>query len=158
MDFSVEKETATVKVKREFAAPVDKVWAAWTRAELLDQWWAPKPWQARTKVLDFREGGMWLYAMIGPDGSEEYCRADYHAINPKENYQYEDYFCDANGQMKQTPLNSEWSVSFASKGDQTMVDIVIRHKSLEDLETIISMGFREGFTSGMENLDELLAQ
>jgi hypothetical protein len=60
--------------------------------------------------------------------------------------------------MKQTPLNSKWSVSFASKGDQTMVDIVIRHKSLEDLETIISMGFREGFTSGMENLDELLAQ
>jgi uncharacterized protein YndB with AHSA1/START domain len=82
MDFSVEKETATVKVKREFAAPIDKVWAAWTRAELLDQWWAPKPWQARTKVLDFREGGMWLYAMIGPDGIEEYCRADYHVENP----------------------------------------------------------------------------
>jgi PhnB protein len=39
-----------------------------------------------------------------------------------------------------------------------MVEIVIKHKNLEDLVTIIEMGFKEGFTAGMENLDEVLAQ
>ena len=158
MDFSVEKETATVKVKREFAATIDRVWAAWTQAELLDQWWAPKPWKARTKLMDFRPGGYWLYAMVGPDGTEEYCRADYHSISPKENFQYEDYFCDSSGVMKQTPLNSKWSISFSVLGEHTLVDIVIRHKNPEDLETIIAMGFQEGFTAGMQNLDEVLSQ
>lgn len=158
MDFSVEKETATVNVKREFAATVDKVWAAWTQAELLDQWWAPKPWKAQTKLMDFRVDGSWLYAMVGPDGSGEYCKADYHAISPKENFQYEDSFCDPNGVMKQTPLNSKWSVSFSAMGEHSMVEIVIKHKNLEDLVTIIEMGFKEGFTAGMENLDEVLAQ
>ena len=68
MNFSVDKENNRVNVEREFAAPVGKVWAAWTQQELLDQWWAPRPWKARTKSMDFREGGTWLYAMVGPRG------------------------------------------------------------------------------------------
>ena len=43
MDFSVDKENKRISVKREFAAPLSRVWAAWTESELLDQWWAPKP-------------------------------------------------------------------------------------------------------------------
>ena len=36
-------------VVRDFDAPVDLVWRAWTESELLDLWWAPKPWRAQTK-------------------------------------------------------------------------------------------------------------
>ena len=42
-DFKVNKENNSIQVEREFAADLDLVWAAWTTAELLDQWWAPKP-------------------------------------------------------------------------------------------------------------------
>lgn len=42
-DFSVNKENKTIHVTREFAANRELVWKAWTTAELLDQWWAPKP-------------------------------------------------------------------------------------------------------------------
>ncbi|MDZ7624970.1 MAG: SRPBCC domain-containing protein [Ignavibacteriaceae bacterium] len=61
MDFIVDKQNNKVKVTREFAAPLSKVWAAWTQSELLDQWWAPKPWKAKTKEMEFKEGGHWLY-------------------------------------------------------------------------------------------------
>jgi uncharacterized protein YndB with AHSA1/START domain len=61
-DFTVNKESKTIVVNREFAAPLSLVWDAWTKAELLDKWWAPKPYRTETKSLDFREGGMWLYA------------------------------------------------------------------------------------------------
>ena len=57
-------------VTREFAGTLEDVWEAWTDSNILDQWWAPKPWKAKTKTMDFREGGFWLYSMIGPDGSE----------------------------------------------------------------------------------------
>ncbi len=62
-DFIVNKENNTVNVKREFAADLQLVWDAWTKPELLDQWWAPKPYQTKTISMDFREGGMWLYYM-----------------------------------------------------------------------------------------------
>jgi uncharacterized protein YndB with AHSA1/START domain len=65
-DFLVDKESNTITVKREFAANRQLVWSAYTESELLDQWFAPKPWKARTKTMDFREGGHWLYAMVSP--------------------------------------------------------------------------------------------
>lgn len=49
MDFQVDKASKKIFVKREFTAPVEKVWAAWTQAELLDQWWAPKHGRLKPK-------------------------------------------------------------------------------------------------------------
>jgi uncharacterized protein YndB with AHSA1/START domain len=62
-DFTVDKNTATIYVTREFAADLDLVWDAFTKAEILDQWMGPKPWRVKTKEMDFREGGRWLYTM-----------------------------------------------------------------------------------------------
>jgi len=57
VNFSVDKENKVINVERAFAAPISKVWSAWTEREILDQWWAPKPWKAKTKSLDFSVGG-----------------------------------------------------------------------------------------------------
>lgn len=69
-DFVVNKDNNTIKISREFAAHISLVWDAYTTSEILDKWWAPKPWKARTKKMDFRVGGSWLYAMVGPAGEE----------------------------------------------------------------------------------------
>ena len=69
-DFVVNKENNTITVKREFAADRSLVWDAYTKPEILDQWWAPRPWKARTKTMDFRNGGHWHYAMVGREGEE----------------------------------------------------------------------------------------
>ena len=53
-DFSVNKENKTITVKREFAASLPLVWDAYTKSEILDQWWAPKPWKAKTKTMNER--------------------------------------------------------------------------------------------------------
>ena len=67
LEFIKDVTNKKVTVIRHFDAPVDHVWRAWTEVDLLDQWWAPKPWKAETKTMDFRSGGSWLYAMIGPE-------------------------------------------------------------------------------------------
>jgi uncharacterized protein YndB with AHSA1/START domain len=51
MDFVVDKSNNIITVKREFAAELPLVWDAYTKSEILDQWWAPKPWKARTKTM-----------------------------------------------------------------------------------------------------------
>jgi uncharacterized protein YndB with AHSA1/START domain len=155
MDFSVDKKSKKIKVEREFAAPIAKVWAAWTESKLLDQWWAPKPWQTRTKTMDFRVGGHWLYAMVGPDNSSQYCRADYKSINPLKSYSGLDAFCDENGNIDQSFPRSLWNIKFNDNSESTVVSIEIEYNELSDLEKIIELGFKEGFTAAMENLDDL---
>lgn len=156
MDFSVDKENKKISIKREFAAPLSKVWAAFTESEILDQWWAPKPWQAQTKYMDFRVGGYWIYAMIGPDGTKQWSRADYTAITPLKSYTGKDAFCDENGNVDYAFPVSFWTNDFRETSDATMVSIEIKYDKIADLEKYIEMGFKEGLTAAMENLDELL--
>lgn len=158
MDFSIDKENSTVHVKRAFAAPVADVWAAWTEPALLDQWWAPKPWKARTKTMDFSVGGQRLYAMVGPAGEEHWALAEYSSISPRDNFRFLDAFCNEEGTINQDFPRSDWSVDFAADTqDSTVVHVTIKHKTLEDLEAIIKMGFKEGFTIAMEGLDAIFA-
>jgi uncharacterized protein YndB with AHSA1/START domain len=156
LNFSVDKENKKIKVEREFAAPVSKVWAAWTESQLIDQWWAPKPWKARTKTMDFRVGGSWLYAMTGPEGEESWCRADYKSITPLKSFTGEDAFCDANGNINNDFPRAYWTVEFKEKSNSTYVYVEIRFKELADVEKYIAMGFKEGFLAALENLDALL--
>ena len=56
-DFTVDKAAQTVSITREFDAALSLVWDAYTKQEILDQWWAPKPWASKTKVMNFEVGG-----------------------------------------------------------------------------------------------------
>ncbi|MES2512919.1 MAG: SRPBCC domain-containing protein [Bacteroidota bacterium] len=156
VDFSVNKENNTITVKREFAADVALVWDAYTKSEILDQWWAPKPWKAKTKTMDFREGGHWLYAMVGPQGEEHWSRADYQTVKSQKTFTGVDGFTDENGTINKEMPQSKWEVTFTGKGDVTLVEFQITFPDLTQLEETIKMGFKEGLLSAMENLDALL--
>lgn len=157
-DFTVNKENNTVNVKREFAASLSLVWDAWTKAEILDQWWAPKPWKAETKQLDFREGGVWLYAMVGPENERHWAKAEYKAIDAKKLLSWLDAFCDENGAENPDMPRSLWTNTFAEDNGITTVSISIKHNNYKDIETILEMGFKEGFTMGLNNLEEFLSK
>lgn len=156
-DFSVNKENKTITVKRVFAAELSLVWDAYTKSEILDQWWAPKPWKARTKTLDFREGGHWLYAMLGPEGEEHWAIANYKSIQVQKKFTGLDAFSDAEGKVNKELPQSKWEVNFTGKGHITLVEFHISYDDLAQLEATIQMGFKEGLTIAMEGLDELLA-
>ncbi|MBR9999709.1 MAG: SRPBCC domain-containing protein [Cyclobacteriaceae bacterium] len=157
MKFSVDKENKKINVEREFSAPISKVWTAWTESRILDQWWAPKPWKVRTRTMDFREGGYWLYAMAGPDGTEHWCRADFKSVVPLKSYSGLDAFCDENGNIDDSFPRSVWNVEFRELQNSTEVSVQITYEKLADLEKIIEMGFKEGFTAALENLDDLFS-
>ena len=155
-EFSVDRENNSISVQREFDAPLAVVWDAYTKSEILDQWWAPKPWKARTKSMDFREGGRWIYAMAGPEGEEHWAVADYKKIEPQKMFSGLDAFADANGNVNKDMPQSEWKVKFFDKGQTTLVTIDINYGSLSQLEETIKMGFKDGLRIAMEGLDDLL--
>jgi PhnB protein len=145
-------------VERDFDASVEQVWRTWTEKELLDQWWAPKPWKAETKTMDFREGGMWLYAMVGPDATRIWARVDYKKIERHKSFTAVDAFCDENGVKNNDFPSMNWKNEFIKTSGGTKVNIEITFANETDLNKILEMGFEAGFTAALENLDELLLQ
>ncbi len=155
-DFIVNKKTNTVNIKREFDANLPLVWEAWTNPEILDQWWAPKPYRTETKSMDFREGGMWLYAMVSPENEKHWCKNDYYKIIEHEMFAGFDAFCDENGYVNTNMPRTNWINVFTEADDKTMVNITATYEKLSDLEKVIEMGFEQGFTMALENLDQYL--
>jgi uncharacterized protein YndB with AHSA1/START domain len=153
-DFTVDKAAKKVFITREFDADLSLVWDAFTKAEILDQWVAPKPWTAKTKVMDFRVGGRRFYAMISPEGQERWAIQRYTSITPKTNFKMFNAFADEN-ENPELP-GSEWDYTFSEKDGKTTVHIVIYNESLERMERMIAMGFTEGFKMSMVNLEGLL--
>ncbi|MEO8233916.1 MAG: SRPBCC domain-containing protein [Flavobacterium sp.] len=154
-DFSVDKSTKTVSIIREFDAELSLVWDAYTKQEILDQWWAPKPWESRTKVMNFEVGGRRFYAMVSPEGLERWSLQKYTSITLKTNFKVYNAFADKD-ENPELP-GSEWDLSFSEQNGKTKVSVSIYNESLERLEKMIEMGFKEGFTMTMNYLEELLA-
>ncbi|MBC8032981.1 MAG: SRPBCC domain-containing protein [Chitinophagaceae bacterium] len=157
---AISKDASNKKllVVREFDATPEEVWNAWTQSELLDQWWAPKPWKAKTKTMDFREGGLWLYAMVGPDGDAQYCRVDFETVDIYKTFTSIDAFCDENGVENTDFPKMHWKNEFIKTSTGTRVMIELSFDDEAGLEKVVAMGFNDGFTAALANLDELLAQ
>lgn len=155
-DFSVNKENNTVNIKREFNADRELVWAAWTSPEILDQWWAPKPYKSKTKVMEFKVGGRRFYAMVNPEGEEiGWHIQDYTSISPKTNFKFLSVFADKD-ENPHLP-GSDWDLTFSELNGTTTVQITIYNESRERMEKMIEMGFKEGFTMTLNELGTLLS-
>jgi len=154
--FSKDLQKKMITVVREFDAPLNLVWKAWTDSDILDQWWAPKPWKAETKTMDFRAGGHWLYFMKGPDGNGSWCSVEFGTITPRKSYTSSTAFCDEAGNKNMAFPMMEWHNTFSETGGVTSVKVEISFAKEADLQAIIAMGFEEGFKMGLGNLDEYL--
>src|SRR6187551_1570350 len=95
--FNQDTSNHKMLIEREFDGDLPIVWKAWTDDTILDEWWAPHPWKAVTKSMDFREGGAWLYYMQGPEGERHFCRADYLKIAALKKFEGQDSFTDEEG-------------------------------------------------------------
>jgi uncharacterized protein YndB with AHSA1/START domain len=158
-DFIVDKAAKTVYVTREFDAELPIVWDAFTKQEILDQWWAPKPWKSVTKSMDFKVGGRRFYAMVGPDGAgENWHIQEYTSITPKTNFKFLSVFADKD-ENRNLP-GSDWDLAFSETDGQgiTKVNITIYNESLERMEMMIEMGFKEGFTMTLNELATMLQE
>jgi uncharacterized protein YndB with AHSA1/START domain len=154
-DFTIDKSTKTALITREFDAELSLVWDAFTKAELLDQWVAPKPWSSKTKYMNFKVGGKRFYAMVSPEGTERWAIQEYTSITPKTNFKMYNAFADKDGNPELP--GSEWDHTFSEQNGTTKVHISIYNESLERLERMIEFGFTEGMKMSLSNLENLLA-
>ncbi len=155
-DFIIDNSENTVFIKREFAAEQILVWNAFTKQEILDQWWAPKPWLSKTRYMNFVVGGRRFYSMCSPDGEEHWSIQEFTLISPITNFKHISSFSDKDENIDINLPSSEWNLEFNEKQKITTVNISIKHKTSAALEKLLEMGFRGGITMIFNELDILL--
>ena len=155
-NITADMQKNRLTIRRSFDAPKALVWDCYTKAELLDQWFAPEPLKARTKSMEFREGGHWHFAMIDPDGNEYWARFDYEAIDPTDSYRARDAFSDETGAVNHDMPVSVWDVTFEETAPRTVVQIVASYESAEAMQSVRDMGMEDGLKSCLDRLDALL--
>jgi uncharacterized protein YndB with AHSA1/START domain len=158
-------ETRTLVIERVFDAPIDKVWAAWTRPELVSKWWGPKGFTSPDNKVDLREGGQYVFAMKGPAGSEwdkvMYSGGTYKEVVPLQKLVYTDSFMDKDGNKVSPteygmpddfPQDLLVTMLFEEAGDKTKV--TLRHAGLPDGEMSeqTEAGWNESFDKLADSL------
>lgn len=154
--YTILAEENKLIAERSFNAPKSKVWKYYTTSELLDKWWGPEPYKAVTKSFDFSEGGHWHYVMRGPEGDAHFCINNYKTINPEDSFTALDAFAHEDWSINVDMPGSDWEVTFTQNGELTDVKVVLTTQTREALETLETMGMKEGFDMGLNQLEALL--
>jgi uncharacterized protein YndB with AHSA1/START domain len=156
--FEADLAAKKIHVVREFNAPVEKVWRAFTEAELLERWIAPKPWTAKFKTLDFTVGGISLYAMISPEGHKHWVYDEFTDIADGSAISTVGVGCDGEGNPNTDGPKSYKDTKFVFiEGARTIVYTVITFEDEATIKWFVKGGFKEGTIMTFEMLDELLA-
>jgi uncharacterized protein YndB with AHSA1/START domain len=140
---------------RAFAAPRQRVWDAFTRAEHLAHWWGPRGFSLDPNRMDFRVGGTWHYAMVSDFMPPSWGKMVYLEIDAPVRFVATDCFSDETG--ANIPPESIGTYEFEDQGDTTLVRMVTTYPDAEGLRTVIEMGMVEGMGSTLDRLDDLLA-
>ncbi|HEY8929340.1 MAG TPA: SRPBCC domain-containing protein [Mucilaginibacter sp.] len=156
--FETDLAAKKIYISREFNAPVEKVWRAWTEPDLIEKWIAPKPWKAETKIMDLTVGGIWQYAMVGTEGQRFWVYAVFTAIEKGSVISTMGMFCDGDGNPVTDGPKSYRDTKFSSlEGNRSKTDSVITFEDEATIKMFVETGFKEGTTASFDNLDKLLA-
>jgi uncharacterized protein YndB with AHSA1/START domain len=153
-------------ISRVFDAPRDRVWKAWTEAELLKQWWGPKGFKVHTSKVDLRPGGVFLYGMKAPDGSDTWGRFTYREIKAPERLVFIVSFSDPKGGVTRHPGTENWplhimsTVTFEAQGQKTKVTVQwTPHEATEAERKTFEEGkpsMQQGWTGTFEQFADYL--
>ena len=136
-------------------APREKLYRAWTDAELLKQWFAPKPWTTPHAELDVRPGGASLVVMRSPDGNDMPCPGVYLEVVPNQRLVFTDAYTST-WQPSQKPFMTV-ILTFEDEGGKTRYTARVRHWTVADREAHEKMGFHHGWGQCADQLAALAA-
>lgn len=145
-----------LKIERIFDAPPAEVFEAWTKADMLKQWFAPQPWTVVKAELDVRPGGTSLIVMSDGQGNEFPTRGVYLEVVENERIVFTDAYMDA--WIPSAKPFATIIVSFEDLGGRTRYIARARHWSDEDRSMHQNMGFEAGWNQCADQLAALLAQ
>ncbi len=141
-----------ILTERVFAAPAERVWAAWTDPALIVRWWGLRDSDTRVEELDLRPGGRWRFVERNQDGSEAAFRGVYREVTPPARLVYTFEYEGWPGKVLVD------TVDFQEVEGGTKVLVHSLFHTTEERDGMIAAGMEKGLVQGYEALDELFAE
>lgn len=131
---SIDIQDRTMVLERVIDAPVAAVWGAWADPASLPRWWGPDGFTCRTERIDLREGGEWVFDMIGPDGT---VYPNHHRYTRMKRQARIDYTLHRG---EDGPKHADAQAVFEDLGDRTKVTLSMTFVTAEEYETAKAFG------------------
>jgi uncharacterized protein YndB with AHSA1/START domain len=141
-----------ILITREFEAPRDLVWKAWTTPELVERWWSGRRGAMTLVEIDFRVGGRWRYVMEATGGHEVGFHGEYREIVPDERIVHTEVYEGIPDGDADPAVNT---VTFAEADGRTTLELRCLVSSREVRDMIIDSGMEGGMQEQMDLLEEL---
>lgn len=149
-------ENKEIIITHRYQNPVEVIWNAFTKTEVLEKWWAPEPYKAIIVTNNFEKGKCLFYYMLSPEWQKHYCITDFLEIDYLKSYEVLDAFCDENKIINKELPRAKWVNSFNFKDGITTVVNTISFEKIEDMTKILEMGFEEGYKMWLNQLYKVL--
>jgi uncharacterized protein YndB with AHSA1/START domain len=165
--FSVADAPPTV-LRRLFAAPVDKVFRAWTDASVLRAWYGPFDFEVHECLFDFRDGGSFRIVMAHEGGLVFVTNGTFEDIVADERFtmvtdlsehpvEFIQIFRPRGTGGAQVPIVWNLDVAFEDRGDATLVTLTTTYPIMADRDQFVSMEGERGWSEGFVRLDRVLS-
>lgn len=155
-DISTDAENLTMTLTADFAAPVERLWRAFTDPRQLERFWGPPGWPATFTAFDLTVGGRAEYHMTSPRGEASRGSWEFTAIDAPSSFEVLDSFVGEDGQPLDGFPSMRMVFSFDATADGSRLTNVTYFTSLEALEQTVAMGAIEGSRMAMDQLDAVL--
>ena len=139
-----------VLLRREFAAPREMVYRAFSEPEILRRWFGPRGWTLVVCEVDHRVGGGFRFVMRGPDGRDVGMRGRYLELTPPAGSVHMESFDDFPGESRVTSV-------FTEAGGRTVLEATILYPSKEVRDAVLQSGMEHGAAESYDRLAEELA-
>lgn len=158
VDIQKDPQALTMTVTAQFAAPVERVWAAYADARQLERFWGPPEWPATFERHDFAVGGRSEYVMKGPNGEQSRGFWDFVEIDAPRSVEVTDGFLSPDGKQAADMPTMRMRFTFEPHDGGTRMVTVTTCPSLEALDQLLAMGMEEGMKAAMGQIDAVLAE
>jgi uncharacterized protein YndB with AHSA1/START domain len=144
-----------ILITRDFDAPPELVYRAWTTPELVARWWTAKRGEATVVEIDLRVGGRWRYVMTMPDGFEVAFHGEYREIVPNQRIVSTEVYEGATAEQGYPDAEAVNTVSFAEANGGTRLTILVVHPSQTVRDAVIASRMEDGLQDALELLEAL---
>ena len=138
-----------ILITREFDAPSELVFKAWTTPELVKRWWSGQRGAVTSAEIDLRVGGMWRYVMEASAGFEVAFHGEYREIVPNERIVTTEVF---EGMPDAQAVDI---ITFTEVDGRTTLTMLVQHTSKEDRDAHINSGMEGGMQEAMDALEQV---
>jgi uncharacterized protein YndB with AHSA1/START domain len=144
-----------ILIEREFDAPTQLVYRAFTEPELVRRWWHAKRGEVTVVEIDLRIGGSWRYVMVTHDGTEVGFHGEYREIVPGGRIVSTEVFEGLPAGVSEQDAATLNAATFIEVGERTNVSILIQATSKTSRDAIVASGMEDGLQDALDLLEQV---